>query len=343
MCLVQNKNLLLVLSFASLLLLTTCETNTTSKNTPPPSLVLQKTPVFLADSAHSFVAQQVNFGKRVPNTKPHVDCGNYLVNTLKRYGWQVTEQPFEATAYNGVLLKARNIIASWQPNETKRMLLAAHWDTRPFADQDPDKQQQQNPIDGANDGGSGVAVLLEVARVIAQDSATNALQGVGIDLVLFDAEDYGQPEGTTATAYKQDMWCLGSQYWAKNKHKENYSAYFGILLDMVGGKGATFCQEGQSMKYAPSITQNFWQIGQTLGYGAYFVDKQVEAIIDDHLYVNEIAKIPMLDIIEYDRADGNFFYKHWHTQQDNLQNIDRQTLKAVGQTLLQVIYNEQVK
>jgi glutaminyl-peptide cyclotransferase len=328
--------------FACSLFLFACENqdNKKKENLETPKLVLQKTPDFRADSAYYFVEKQVSFGKRVPNTKSHLQCGNYLVSTLKRFGWQVVEQPFDALAFDNKVLKSRNIIASWQPQASKRILLAAHWDSRPFADQDADKTKQKEPIDGANDGGSGVAVLLEIARTVAANQAI-ALKDVGIDLIFFDSEDYGQPEGTPAAEYKANMWCLGSQHWAKNKHKENYSAYFGILLDMVGGKNAKFHKEGQSMKYAPTITQTLWQTGQQLGYASYFVDREADAIIDDHVYVNEIAKIPMLDIIEYDNADGNYFNKHWHTQQDNLQNIDQQTLKAVGQTVLQVVYNEQ--
>ncbi len=334
-----NKTYWYFFLFVFALSFSACETKpkTTEK---PKALVLKKSPDFQADSAYNFVAKQVGFGKRVPNFPAHVACGDYLASTLKRMGWQVIEQAFDATAFDGKVLKSRNFIASWNQQATKRILLAAHWDTRPFADQEKDKTKHNQPIDGANDGASGVGILLEVARSIAQNSAV-PLQGVGVDIVFFDSEDHGQPEGTPTADYKADMWCLGSQYWAKNKHQANYSAYFGILLDMVGGQNAKFHKEGQSMKYAPTITQNVWQIGQQLGYTQYFIDKQTEPIIDDHLYINDLAKIPMLDIIEYDNRDGNFFNQHWHTLNDNLQNIDRQTLKAVGQTVLQVVYNEQ--
>lgn len=301
-------------------------------------IVMQPVPEFNADSAYFFVEKQVSFGKRIPNTPAHVACGNYLATTLRNLGWQVTEQTFDATAFDNTVLKSKNIIASWKPEATTRVLLAAHWDTRPFADQEKDEKLKKQPIDGANDGGSGVGILLEIARTIARNPQMTT--PVGVDIIFFDSEDYGQPDGTTAETYKQDTWCLGSQYWAKNKHQANYSAYYGILLDMVGAKGAKFYKEGQSMKSVPSMTNKLWQTGMQLGYTNFFVDKEVDAIIDDHVYVNQLAKIPMLDIIEYEPTDRNFFNKDWHTLNDNMTIIDRQTLKAVGHTVVQVIYNE---
>jgi glutaminyl-peptide cyclotransferase len=321
--------------------LTSCDKK--PKETPPAEkITMQPAPIFNADSAYFFVEKQVSFGKRIPNTASHVACGNYLVNTFKNYGWQVTEQVFEATAFDGTVLKSKNIIATWQPELKTRILLAAHWDTRPFADQEKDKNLHKQPIDGANDGGSGVGILLEIARSIANHTATNPQNNpkVGIDIILFDSEDYGQPEGTNSEQYKQDTWCLGSQYWAKNKHIAGYSAYYGILLDMVGAKDAKFHKEGQSMKFVPSITNKVWQTGIQLGYDNFFVDNTVEGIIDDHIYVNQIAKIPMLDIIEYAPENQSYFNKDWHTLNDNMTIIDRKTLKAVGQTVLQVVYNE---
>jgi hypothetical protein len=301
-------------------------------------IVMQPVPEFNADSAYFFVEKQVGFGKRIPNTPEHIACGNYLATTLRNLGWQVTEQTFDATAFDNTVLKSKNIIASWKPEATTRVLLAAHWDTRPFADQEKDEKLKKQPIDGANDGGSGVGILLEIARTIARNP--QMATPVGVDIIFFDSEDYGQPDGTTAETYKQDTWCLGSQYWAKNKHQANYSAYYGILLDMVGAKGAKFYKEGQSMKSVPSITNKVWQTGMQLGYTNFFVDKEVDGIIDDHVYVNQLAKIPMLDIIEYEPTDRNFFNKDWHTLNDNMTIIDRQTLKAVGHTVVQVIYNE---
>lgn len=301
------------------------------------AIVLQETPQTLADSALAFVQAQVDFGPRVPNSAGHQQCGDYLVSQLKYYGWEVTEQKFDATAYNQKILKSRNIIASLNPEASTRILLAAHWDTRPFNDKEAKDSTAYTPIAGANDGASGVGVLLEVARTLSQASKK---PNIGIDIIFFDSEDYGQPEGYEGE-WAPDQWCLGSQYWAKNKHKENYSAYYGILLDMVGAKGATFYREGYSMKYAPSINQKVWQIAQQLGFGAYFIPKNSPSIIDDHYYVNTLANIPMIDIVDFDaHAQESFFKEYHHTSKDDMEIIDKQTLQAVAQTLVQVLYNE---
>lgn len=291
-------------------------------------------PVFNQDSAYSYVAAQVAFGPRVPNTKAHFQCGDYLVLQLKRYGWEVTEQKFDAVAFDGKQLKARNIIASFNPSAQKRILLASHWDTRPFADQD--QKDKEKPIDGANDGASGVGILIELARTIQN---TSQKPTVGIDIIFFDVEDYGQPDYSTLPQ-KPDSWCLGSQYWAKNKHKPNYSAYYGILLDMVGAPNAVFAMEGTSMYYASDVVRKVWNTAAQVGYGNHFHQAVVDNIIDDHYYVNSLAKIPMIDIIEYNTSGEQFFGNYWHTHNDNMNVIDRNTLKAVGQVLLHVVYAE---
>lgn len=297
---------------------------------------LVKAPSFNPDSAYAFVEKQVSFGPRVPNTKPHVQCGDYLIAKLKEYGAAVTVQSFVATAFDGSKLQSRNIIASINPAAPKRILLAAHWDTRPFADQD--STNQNKPIDGASDGASGVAVLLEIARSMQADSAK---PGTGVDLILFDSEDYGIPEGQESEDASKVWYCLGSQYWAANKHKPNYAAYYGILLDMVGGKNAKFAKEAMSMQFAGSIMNKVWQLGNRLGYGAYFVNVDSPGITDDHIFVNQTAKIPTIDIIEYNADGDDYFGTYWHTHGDNMSVIDRKTLKAVGQTVLQTVYQEE--
>jgi glutaminyl-peptide cyclotransferase len=306
-------------------------------NTP---VITVKAPDFNADSAYLFIEKQVKFGPRVPNTQAHRQAGEYLINTLKNYRADVTVQDFVAEAYTGAKLQSRNIIAAFYPQHTKRILLAAHWDSRHVADKDSINPAQ--PIDGANDGGSGVGVLLEIARVLQQDSIG---PGVGVDIILFDSEDYGEPENLKQGDYpnrkpNQIYWCLGSQYWAKNKHKPNYSAYFGILLDMVGAKNARFAREGHSVEYAASVVQRVWSIGQALGYGNYFVDQITGGITDDHYFVNRDARIPMIDIIEYEPAGRDDFGHYHHTHRDTMDIIDKATLKAVGQTVLQAVYEE---
>lgn len=305
-------------------------------------LTMVKAPDFNADSAYSYVEKQVSFGPRVPNTPAHKQTGDYLIAKLKQFGFEVTVQEFTPTTWDGKKLNSRNIIGSLNPQAAKRVVLASHWDSRPFADQDSVVADQKKPVPAANDGASGVGVLLEMARAIQQAKEKPT---IGIDLVFFDAEDWGNGDKAVGDKEKESGdfdyigFCLGSRYWAKNPHKPGYSAYYGVLLDMVGAKGATFTKEGNSMQFAPSIVNNIWQTASQLGYSQYFVDQQGGAITDDHIAPNMIAKIQMIDIIHMHATTGSFFHD-WHTNDDDMDNIDRNTLKAVGQTLLQTLYNE---
>ncbi len=294
--------------------------------------VLVQAPEFDADSAYHYVQAQVDFGPRVPNTQQHVACGNYLAAKLESFGAKVTNQYADLIAYDGTLLKARNIIGAYKPETKKRIALFAHWDTRPWADNDADPKNHHTPVLGANDGASGVGVLLEIARLLQQKQPE-----LGIDIIFLDAEDYGTPQFYNGK-YDRNSWALGAQYWARNPHVQGYNARFGILLDMVGGKEATFLKEGYSEKYAKDINKKVWKKAENLGYGRYFVNEKTGDVTDDHLFINEIAKIKTIDIISY-REEGDFD-STWHTVNDNMANIDRNTLKAVGQTVLAVIYNE---
>jgi len=330
-------SVLIIISFSS------CKEETKkteADKTIEPKLELVKAPVFSEDSAYYFIEKQVKFGQRILNSKAHNDCGDYLIKTFKKYKAEVIVQSFAAEAFDGTKLNSRNIIASYFPKAPRRILLTAHWDTRPFSDQDDDKAVVRKPIDGANDGGSGVGVLLEIARVLSLD--TNQNSQVGVDIILFDSEDNGTPEFEKPLDQGKQYYCLGSQYWSKNKHKADYSAYFGILFDMVGAKNATFGKEGTSMQFAGSVVNKVWEISQKIGYGQFFVNANVAGIIDDHLYVNQDGKIPTIDIIECRISDPESFKfsESWHTQEDNMSVIDKKTLKAVGQTVIQVIYQE---
>lgn len=283
-------------------------------------------PDFSSDSAYRFIQEQLAFGPRVPNTPGHVACASWLIKKLISYGAKVETQPAVVQAYDGTPLNMQNIIASYRPNRAQRIMLSAHWDTRPVADQDDERQDQ--PIPGANDGGSGVAVLLEMARLIGQDSTLK----LGVDIFFWDAEDYGN-------SAVDDSYCLGSQYWASNPHKANYSPLYGINLDMVGGENARFTQEGQSISYAPNVVNRVWNTASKIGYGRYFSTLKTPGIIDDHLYINQVARIPMIDII--DNPSTGAFFEEWHTHEDDIDVISKETLKAVGQTLLTVLYNQQ--
>ncbi len=314
--------------FASLMLVAclSCGGNKANTTGTEEEQVLVKAPEFDADSAYSYVQAQVDFGPRLPNTPAHVACGNYLASTLERMGAKVTNQYADLVRHDGVLLKARNIIGSYKPESKKRVVLFAHWDTRPWADNDPDPKNHRTPVLGANDGASGVGVLLEIARLLQQEQPA-----LGIDLVLLDAEDSG-------LSGNDDSWCLGAQYWARNPHVKGYNARFGILLDMVGGKTATFLREAYSERYARDVNKKVWKKANDLGYGRYFVNEKTGGVTDDHVYINQLAQIPTIDIVSY-YAEGSFD-PTWHTVNDNMDNISRSTLKAVGQTVLGVIFNE---
>ena len=292
-------------------------------------------PQLNADSAYFFVQKQVDFGPRVPGTNAHQKAADYFVQKFESFGAKVTVQEFDEQTYEGKQVRLKNIIASFYPEKKKRILLAAHWDTRPFADKDPDDVYAK--LDGANDGASGVGVLMEVARVLGASQAPN----VGVDIILFDGEDGGEHQDLDAvplTGGKESWWCLGSQYWSKNKHVANYSAFYGILLDMVGAQGATFYQDIVSKENAQRILDKVWGIAQQLGHKNYFVSKPGASLNDDHVYVNKHARIPMIDIIDY-RAGTTFVPEH-HKQSDNMDAIDKNTLKVVGEVLLSVLYNE---
>ena len=291
-------------------------------------------PAFSADSAYSFTKRQVDFGARVPNTKAHDNCAQYLLQELRRHGAEVVEQKANLTAFDGTILKSTNIIGSINPKATTRILLLSHWDSRPWADNDPKPENRKKPVMAANDGASGVGVLLEIVRVISKTQPT-----VGVDVVFVDAEDYGQPESVSGEG-SEDSWCLGTQYWAKNPHVSGYTARYGILLDMVGAPGATFYREQSSDYYASSVVNTVWSQAKDLGFGQYFRDEKGGAITDDHIYVNKILGIPTIDIIHFDPHTASGFGSYWHTIHDTMDNVDKSTLNAVGTTLLHVLYKE---
>ncbi len=308
-------------------------TLTACQNTPKNQQSKSTVPTFNADSAYLFVQRQVDFGPRVPDTKPHADCADFLAETLQRFGAEVEIQQGEKKIFSGETKPLKNIIGRYNSTAKNRILLCAHWDSRPYADRETDSKKQQTPILGANDGASGVGVLLEVARQLAQQRPT-----VGIDIVFFDLEDWGTPEFYTGNA-PQDSWCLGSQFWAEEAKKSGYKANFGILLDMVGAPNARFFREQISNHYAANVVDNVWKTAQALGFGNLFVNERGGAVTDDHYYVNTIAQIPCIDIIQYNPYSETGFGDYWHTLDDTMANINRQTLYAVGQTLLQMIYN----
>ncbi len=312
-------------------------TNTNSSSSSAIDEKIQNTyiPEFNCDSAYTFVKEQLDFGPRVPGTEAHKNCANYLYEKLNEYVDTVITQDFKARVYSGQIFDGQNIIGVINKESKKRILLCAHWDSRPVADHDPNPENLFTPIDGANDGASGVGVLLEIARITKAQKPD-----VGIDIIFFDLEDYGPPE-SIQTFSDGDFWCLGSQYWAKQPHEYNYKAYYGILLDMVGGYNSKFYKEQFSVYYANEIVNKIWGLAYKLGYNNNFINKEGIYVTDDHLYVNKYANIPIINIIHQNPHNNeNPFYEHWHTVNDNLENIDPEMLGIVGKVVTTAIYLE---
>ena len=285
-------------------------------------------PAFNRDSAYNYVVKQLEFGPRVVGSAESKACQAWLVAHLKSSGATVIEQDFPAKVYTGETFDATNIIAQFNPEASKRIVLAAHWDSRHIADSPLSTERQNEAILGADDGASGVAVLLEIARALGANPIT-----MGVDIVLFDAEDYGDSND-------RNSWALGAQHWSRNLHVSPYKPKYGILLDMVGSKGARFTKEQWSMQYARPVVEKVWKLASRMGYGNYFVEAAGNPITDDHYFVNTIAKIPMIDIINNPVNSETGFGAYWHTHNDNIDVIDARTLRAVGQVVLATIYRE---
>ena len=330
----MNIKIFSIFTIATLIFFSCGQNQKSSSNNKKTTKAFVKAPDFNADSAYYFVDKQVSFGPRVPGTKAHADCANWLIGKFNDYSDTVFVQDFKARTYDGVTRNGKNIIASFNPKNKNRLLLMAHWDSRPFADHDSDVAKHRTPIDGANDGASGVGILVEMARQFSLKHPE-----AGIDIVLFDLEDWGPP--TELEIYATENWGLGAQYWSKNPHVFDYSAHFGILLDMVGTKNPKFPREYFSQDYAPFAMDLVWDYAAALGYGDYFVNQQGPSINDDHYFVNTIAGIPSIDIIHLDRSSVNrSFFEHWHTKADNMENIEKTTLEMVGNVMMTVAYNE---
>lgn len=321
------------LAAVAALCLTGCHRSNSSAEEKSPAIDYTQVavPPFCADSAYRYVADQVAFGHRTPGSAAQAKCAAYLAAQMRRWCDTVIVQDFPATLWNGSQVRGKNIIASLEGagSATRRILLAAHWDSRLWADHDPDEANHRKSLDGANDGASGVGVLMELARVISASRP-----GVAVDFIFFDLEDQGVAEW--ADTYEDDSWCKGSQYWGRNPHVPYYTAAYGVLLDMVGTQQPRYTKEQFSMQYAGSIMNKMWGAAAQLGFADIFVNRDTDPILDDHLYVNRLTNIPMLDIVQ-NSAEGSFF-PYWHTLGDNMEHVDRNSLRITGEVILKTIY-----
>ena len=277
----------------------------------------QVIPEFNQDNAFDLLKKQCEFGARVPGTEAHIKCKNFLVQTLRKYTNQVTEQPFQTRIQSSnKSVTCYNIIANFNRDNSRRILLCAHWDTRPWADRDPNPANHDKPVIGASDGASGVAVLLEIARII------HILKPkYGVDIVFFDAEDFG-------SYGNNDSWALGSKHFAQTVSSQ-YHPEFGILLDLIGDADQQLYIEQNSYQYARDIVDRIWNVAQDLGISE-FIPEPKHDVYDDHLNLLQ-AGIQCVDIIDFD-------YEYWHTIEDTPDKCSPQSLGNVGKVLVELLY-----
>lgn len=280
-----------------------------------PALV---TPAFDGDRAFALLQRQCDFGPRVPGTTAHAETRAFLVAELQKFADNVVEQSFEHTIDRlQQTVTLTNIIAGFNLQAGRRVLLCAHWDSRPWADQDPDSSRHDEPVMGANDGASGVAVLLEIAAVLKANPPA-----VGVDLILFDGEDLGAPGESRSYA-------IGAQHFAAAKDAR-YNPMFGILLDMVGDRDLTIYQEGNSVRFASSVVERVWNLASRLGVKEFMPGVRHE-VFDDHVPLLETG-IPVIDLIDFD-------YPYWHTTADTPDKCSAESLAKVGKVVLAAVYN----
>lgn len=323
----QKKYLILFISSLITLLFVSCGKHE-AEAPQKPLYELKATdsvPGFNSDYAFEQVEKQVAFGPRNPGSIGHGQALLYLKNELAKYADEVTLQSFSYPGYDETL-DLTNIIGKFNPSAKNRIMLSAHWDSRPRAEEAKDSTKQNLPVLGANDGASGVGVLLEIARRL-KDNKVN----YGVDIVFFDGEDYGR---------KNDLnnYCLGAKYFSSNLN--GYEPAFGILLDMVGDKEAFFPKEGTSVQYAPDVVNMIWSIAEQTGSNA-FEQAEAPAIYDDHVPLNQ-AGIRTVDIIDLEligASTPNERRNYWHSDKDNMDNISRETLGQVGKVLVTLLYS----
>ena len=317
----------IVLSFLS-----ACGFASHTEKSKQDNTIVRVVPTFNADSAYQYVKAQCDFGPRVPGSEAHLACLAYFVEQFNAFGADtVIVQEGEMTIYDGTKKPVRNVVALYGLGKSNRVMICAHWDSRPFADNDINPDNRRKPIIGANDGASGVGVILELARQLGLKDAA-----MGVDLILFDLEDWGAPDWEQSKL-ADGGWALGSKYWASHPHIPGYQAQFAILLDMVGGRGAQFYREYFSEQYAGWVVDKVWNKAADLGLGHLFVNQRGGGVTDDHINVIR-AGIPCIDIIHFQADTESSFGDYWHTHNDDMRNIDPATLDAVGRVLMEIIY-----
>lgn len=302
-----------------------CSQDQPRANSPAQSTTARTTmsaiPEFSGARAFELLVKQTSFGPRNPESDGHRACLQFLLSSLAPLADEVRTQEFVHIGYGGEKLHLTNVIASFRPAAASRIFLCAHWDTRPRADRDADKARQLLPIIGANDGASGVAVLLEIASLLK-----NTPPPIGVDLILFDGEDYGR-EGDL------DRYFLGSRHFAQTKPPA-YQPQYGILLDMVGDANLDLPKEQISVRSAPDVVDMVWNTARELGI-TQFSDQIGDEVLDDHVPLNE-AGMKTIDIIDFSYPDAS--HRYWHTHDDTPEHCSAESLEAVGRVITHVLY-----
>ncbi len=275
----------------------------------------ERVPSFDGDRAYRYLVEQCDFGPRNPGSQGAEDALAYLNAFFSERADTVVLQPFDFTdTIVDVTYKCTNVIARFDPGRLPRLILCAHWDSRPTADLDPDSSLRDQPIVGANDGASGCAVLMEIANLIPELDTR-----YGIDLVFFDCEDYGSPGHL-------DYFCIGSKYFAKNLPPNSYA--FGVLVDLVGDIDLRIYREAYSQKYARRVVDEVWKVAGEVG-ATCFADTIKHAVYDDHISLLERG-VPVIDIIDFD-------YQYWHTLSDTPDKCSPASLAQVGKVLVALL------
>lgn len=303
------------------------------------TIPMQPAPLFCADSAMQYVREQCAFGPRTPMSAAHDTCCQWIAAEFRRHGADVAFQHIEVVGYDSTVMRGTNIMASINPEQTDRVLITAHYDSRMWADNDDDAAHHRSPVMAANDGASGVAVMLEMARAIGSMPLD-----FGVDFVCFDLEDQGIPrwaeKDNDEPADPYGYWCMGSRQWAEQAFNGGYRARYAVNLDMVGGRGAKFAMETYSLQFARPVVQMIWHIAHQLGFGDYFDLDEGGAVMDDHVSIYQYTHIPSLDIVPHVSGSRSSFGETWHTLKDTPDNIDPAVMNAVGQVMLQTLYND---
>lgn len=298
---------------AALLLVAGCAT----EDAPPPAAA----PAVDGQAVMALVDHQMSFGPRVPGTPGHQAQLRWMVARLDSLAPVVEADTFTHVTQAGDTLTLTNVLARFRPEERRRIVLATHWDTRPTSDNTVDPEGRALPLPGANDGASGTAVLLELARVF-RDMAPP----MGVDLLFIDGEDYG-PE-------TDDMF-LGARRYAQGLANADPRPVYGVLLDMVGEADARFEVEAYSIQLAPIVVRKVWDAAARLGYSETFPDVVGKRVGDDHVFLNQ-AGLPTVDVIDFDYGPGN---RYWHTQDDTADKLSAETLLKVTRVMAELVYS----